>query len=229
MNRRWIVRGLVVGTASAIAIAAIAGGATLRRARAEQGVFVGGPLPRGTLTTSDHSDAWKIANALLAAPSFIAERAAVMDWPLDPKTGEGRLLRRGTNGWTCMPDTPGRPAHNPMCVDETMKAWVAAAMAGQKASVDRVGFAYMLLGEARADANDLLAKTPPPGKDWIYVGPHIMVVLPSADRASLLGVNRDILNGEAYVTAVDSPSPLLVIPVARPHEMLTVKRAGERL
>jgi hypothetical protein len=224
MIRRRIVGGLVVGTASALAVAVIAGCAARRRAGAEQGTSVRGPLPRGVMTSSRHTDAWKIGNALLAAPSFIAERAAVEDWPLDPETGEGRLLRRGSNGWTCVPDRPGRPAHNPMCVDETMRAWIAATSAGRKASVDRVGFAYMLLGEARADADDPLAKAPPPGRDWIYVGPHVMVVLPSADRASLLGVNRDLRSGEAYVTAIDSPSPLLVIPVARRDEEIVVKK-----
>jgi hypothetical protein len=85
----------------------------------------------------------------------------------------------------------------------------------------------MLLGEARLAEDDPPAKTPP-GKDWVYIGPHVMVVLPTADRASLLGVNRDIRNGEPYVTAVDAPSPLLVIPVAGPHEVITARKAGER-
>ena len=78
------------------------------------------PFPPGTFTTSAHSDEWKIANALSAGPASITEEAAVIDWPANPKDGmsDGRVLRQGTNGWTCMPDVPGRPQHDPMCMDE---------------------------------------------------------------------------------------------------------------
>src|ERR1700757_1989624 len=85
-------------------------------------------LPPGTFTTSAHSDEWKIANALSAGPASITEHAGVIDWPANPKDGmsHGRVLRQGTNDWTCMPDVPGRPQHNPMCVDETMMKWLDA-------------------------------------------------------------------------------------------------------
>ena len=61
------------------------------------------PLPPGTFTTSAHSDEWKIANALSAGPASITEHATVIDWPANPKDGmsPGRVLRQGTNGWTC--------------------------------------------------------------------------------------------------------------------------------
>jgi hypothetical protein len=63
----------------------------------------------------------------------MAEHAAVIDWPANPKDGmsHGRVLRQGTNGWTCMPDVPGRPQHNPMCVDETMMKWLTATSLGR--------------------------------------------------------------------------------------------------
>ena len=85
------------------------------------------PLPPGTFTTSAHSDEWKIANALSAGPASITEHAAVIDG-----MSNGRVLRQGTNGWTCMPDVPGRPQHNPMCMDETMMKWFMATLAGKK-------------------------------------------------------------------------------------------------
>jgi hypothetical protein len=88
------------------------------------------PLPPGTFTTPAHSDEWKIANALSAGPATITEHAAVIDWPANPKDEmfHGRMLRQGSNGWTCMPDVPGRPQHNPMCVDETMMKWFTATL-----------------------------------------------------------------------------------------------------
>jgi hypothetical protein len=79
------------------------------------------PLPPRTFTTSAHSDDWKIVNALNASPATITEHATVVDWPENPKDemSHVRVLREGSNGWTCMPDRPGRLQHNPMCVDET--------------------------------------------------------------------------------------------------------------
>ena len=102
------------------------------------------PLPPGTFTTSAHSDEWKIANALSAGPAAITEHATVIDG-----MPNGKVLRQGTNGWTCMPDVPGRPQHDPMCADETMMKWFMATLAGKKPDIDRVGLSYMLMGEAR--------------------------------------------------------------------------------
>ena len=36
--------------------------------------------------------------------------------------------------------------------------------------------------EAGADQKDLAVKTPPEGNDWYYAGPHVMVVLPDANK-----------------------------------------------
>ncbi len=74
------------------------------------------PLPPGVYTGTPHSDEWKIKNALSAGPPFVTNKAAVVD--MDAKMNM-RTLRAGTNGWTCMPDIPNRPQHDPMCADET--------------------------------------------------------------------------------------------------------------
>jgi hypothetical protein len=120
------------------------------------------PLPPGTFTTSAHSDEWKIANALSAGPPSITEHAAMIDWPTNPNDGlsHGRVLRHGTNGWTCLPDVSGRPQHDPMCVDETMMKWLMATLGGKKPDIDRVGLSYMLMGEARQGQGATPAKDP---------------------------------------------------------------------
>ena len=33
---------------------------------------------------------------------------------------------RGQNGWTCMPDNPHTPGHDPMCMDANAVKWAAA-------------------------------------------------------------------------------------------------------
>ena len=198
-------------------------------ALADDALPVSDPLARGAMTSSRQSDDWKIRNALSAAPASIAEGATVMDWPADPKNehAHGRVLRQGTNGWTCMPDTTGKPQHDPMCNDATMMKWMMATIAGRKPNIDRVGISYMLLGEAGADQNDISAKTPPKGKDWYYVGPHVMIVLPDADKDALRDINHDISNNQPYVTALQSSSPLWVIPVAKAGERVTAYTPGQ--
>jgi hypothetical protein len=179
------------------------------------------PLPAGTFTTSAHSDEWKIANALSAGPASITGHAAVIDWPQNPEDGmsHGRVLRQGSNGWTCMPDTPGRPQHDPMCVDATMMKWLMATLAGKKPGIDRVGLAYMLLGEPREGQGAPPAKDPSKVKEWFYVGPHVMVVLPDSAKDALRGINQNLANNLPYTTLlsygdVASATPLWVIPVA---------------
>jgi hypothetical protein len=148
-----------------------------------------------------------------------------MDWP-KPGEQHGRILRMGSNGWTCMPDRLGKPAHDPMCGDETMMKWVEATFAGHKPNIDRVGMAYMLQGEAGADQNNISLKTPPKGKDWYYVGPHVMLVLPDKDKPALKYLNHDISTSQPYVTALSSSSLLLVIPIARPHQEVKITANG---
>jgi hypothetical protein len=182
------------------------------------------PLPPGTFTTSAHSDEWKIANALSAGPATITEHAAVMDWPANPneEISHGRVLRQGSNGWTCMPDVPGRPQHNPMCVDETMMKWFMATLAGKKPDIDRVGLSYMLMGDVRqgqdATSADSPAKDPRQVREWFYIGPHIMVVLPDSAKDALRGINQDLSNNKPYTTLLNSSdvaTPLWVIPFAK--------------
>lgn len=189
------------------------------------------PLSPGTFTTGAHSDEWKIRNASAAAPRFIAESATIIDWA-DPKmTGRlvmGRTLRQGSNGWTCMPDVPGRPQHDPMCVDETMMKFMMSLAAGTQPKIDRVGLSYMLLGEAREGQNVLPTKDPRQVQQWFYTGPHIMVVLPdSAEKSALRDINQDLTTNMPYTTILNQETglPLWIIPVARsgeridPHEV----------
>ena len=188
-------------------------------ARAEDLSTATAPLPPGTFTTSAHSDEWKIANALSAAPATIAEHASVVDWPANPRDGmsQGRVLRQGNNGWTCMPDVPKRPQHDPMCVDKTMMQWIMATLAGKKPNIDRVGLAYMLMGEARQGQGAAPAKDPAQVKDWFYIGPHVMIVLPDTAQDALRGINQDMSDNLPYTTRLSSSvdaTSILVVPVA---------------
>jgi hypothetical protein len=187
--------------------AAIGFAAISSRAVAEDLSSATAALPPGTFTTSAHSDEWKIANALSAGPLSITEHAAVIDWPTNPKDGmaHGRVLRHGANGWTCMPDVPGRRQHDPMCLDETMMKWLMATQAGKKPDIDRVGLSYMLMGEARQGQGATPGGEPSQVKQWFYVGPHIMVVLPDSAKDALRGINQDLSNNQPYIYRASAP------------------------
>jgi len=58
------------------------------------------------------SDAEKIASAVQAGPKFVTQNATVIDYPTSP-SGEFRVLRAGTNGWTCLPGFRGAPMMSP--------------------------------------------------------------------------------------------------------------------
>jgi hypothetical protein len=191
------------------------------------------PLPPGTFMSAQHSDEWKIRNALSAGPPWIADNASVVEMTMTttggaPKMTE-RVIRRGTNGWKCMPDVPGRPQHDPMCADETTMKWLTAVMDGRKPNIDRVGLSYMLLGEARQGQNVPPAKDPSTVRDWYYVGPHVMVVLPDNDMDAFRSSNEDLTKDGDYVTSLNhSKSLLWVIPVAGAGERIRAYRPSAR-
>jgi hypothetical protein len=56
----------------------------------------------------------KIADALRAAPAYIADSATVVDWDMTT------VLREGSPDWICVPTAPGKLQPAPMCGDPTM-------------------------------------------------------------------------------------------------------------
>ena len=63
------------------------------------------------------SDAALIADALSAAPTSVAAGATVMNH-------DGRVLRKGTTDWVCMPDIPEVPNDTPMSLDAPWRSFI---------------------------------------------------------------------------------------------------------
>ena len=125
----------------------------------------------GTAKAPMSNDA-KIKNALAAAPAGIAKDAAVADMA----PGGGMVeLRKGANGWTCMPDMANSPGADPMCLDKIAMQWAEAWMAHKDPKLAGMGLGYMLQGGSTADNDDPFAAKPKPGKDWLKEPPHVMV------------------------------------------------------
>lgn len=115
-----------------------------------------------------------IKNALSAAPAGIAKGAAVMA-PGATAAAPMIELRKGSNGWTCLPDDPSTPANDPMCMDKNAMAWAEAWMSKKTPQIPGVGLGYMLQGGSTADNDDPFAKQPKAGGQWIIEPPHLML------------------------------------------------------
>ena len=114
-----------------------------------------------------------IASAQSAAPAAVSAKATIVT--MDAK-GAMTTLRKGTNGWTCMPDAPDTPGPDPMCFDANAAKW-AEAWVGHKAPPNgAVGVMYMLAGGTDASNTDPYATKPTAENAWINTGPHIMIV-----------------------------------------------------
>ena len=147
----------------------------------------------------------KIDRAMSAAPAAISANATIMN-------GDGTILREGSNGWTCMPDTmPGDKA--PMCNDAL---WMKMMMAvGSKADfqADRIGISYMLAGDIGAGVSNSDPYHPDRAhaEDYTETGPHMMIIVP---KEMLKGITDDPSTGGPYVMWGDTPYAHIMVPVA---------------
>jgi hypothetical protein len=115
------------------------------------------------------TDAAKIKSALAAAPAAVSKDATVMDMETM------KVLRKGTNGWTCMTDGPS-PGTDPMCLDKNAMEWAEAWMHHKDPPKDKMGFGYMLMGGSDASNTDPFATKPNSADRWIDTGPHVMIM-----------------------------------------------------
>src|SRR3982750_4458539 len=109
-----------------------------------------------------------IASAQSAAPAAIASHATIVT--LDAKGGM-HTLRKGSNGWTCMPDAPTTPGPDPMCFDANAAKWADAWLHHKPPPAGVAGVMYMLEGGTDASNTDPYAK-PTADNDWVKTGPH---------------------------------------------------------
>jgi hypothetical protein len=118
------------------------------------------------------TDAELIANAMSAGPAAISRNATIIAMEGDKM----RTLRQGKNEFTCVPDDPGSPGNDPMCLDKNGMLWLTAWMDHKDAPKGKMGLVYMLQGGSDASNVDPFATQPAAGQKWVTTGPHVMVV-----------------------------------------------------
>ncbi len=142
-------------------------------------------------------------SALSAGPADVTDGATLLD-------AEGNVLREGTNGWTCIAETPGM---GPMCNDAVWMEALGALQAGEPFPTGKFGVSYMLAGEGGAPGVsnlDPAATEPTEDNMWIKDGPHMMLILP--DPALYAGMSNDV-SEPVYVMWGDTPYAHLMVRI----------------
>jgi hypothetical protein len=201
----WLARVEMGGTSSTASMATTAASTSASTCGAMS-------TPTAAQTAPDAQA--KIADAMSAGPAAVADNATVLDYEMDAE-GNFVVLREGSNGWTCFPDTPGTPRDDPMCLDQTWMGWMQAFMANTTPTITVPGVAYMLQGGADASNIDPFATVPAAGEDWVISPPHIMLLLPEG------------LDQAVYATDPDSGGPWIMFPgTPYEHIMMPVGPGG---
>ena len=156
------------------------------------------------------SDKQLIASAMKAAPAKVAKDATIIAMEAD---GKMRTLRKGTNGFTCMPDNPATPGPDPMCMDKNSVEWVMAWVEHKPPPAGKVGLMYMLAGGTDASNTDPYATKPAPNNNWVKTGPHVMVVGADASFYDSYPKGAKPDTSVPYVMWAGTPYQHLMIPI----------------
>src|ERR1700730_122409 len=113
----------------------------------------------------------EITRALSAAPPDVAQAATIAK--TDSQGKIIKILRPGSNGFTCMPGNPkeiGRPA---MCEDQASMQWFSDFLQHKPKPTNTVpGIIYMLAGATQRSDSDPYDKTSPPN-GWSPLDDHV--------------------------------------------------------
>ncbi|MGQ0639795.1 MAG: hypothetical protein ACT4P6_03345 [Gemmatimonadaceae bacterium] len=161
---------------------------------------------------------WKIQTYSSAAPPAVAANATVLDWN-DSLKAPGTEIRKGTNGWTCLPLNPP-PAGGytsateaaPMCGDANAMAWGDAYMKKTTPKMAALGIAYMLHGDLGASNTDPYATAQTADNDWVVTAAHVMIL--PADAKRIATITTDHKSGGPYQMWKGTPYAHIMIPVS---------------
>ncbi len=125
-----------------------------------------------------------IASAISAGPPSVTDNARI-------QVMGGKVLREGSNGWTCYPGSEGS---GPMCNRAQWDAVIAAWAERKPVQVKEFSISYMLAGEGDAAGVsniDPFATEPTADNDWVKEGPHLMILVPDPSLLEGLSTNPE--------------------------------------
>ena len=164
------------------------------------------PTLRAEAQTTDD----KIKSAMSAGPPMVARNATILD---GVDVAKAKVLRQGTNGWTCLPDDPGSPGNDPQCLDKNGLEWWTALMAHRPPHLTAPGIDYMLQGGSDASNTDPFASQPAAGEKWVNSPPHVMFIPGPGDKLNPAIFSTDPHSGGPWVMFPGTPYAHLMVPV----------------
>jgi hypothetical protein len=181
------------------------------------GTIAFGMVRSTAVASQDDADvAAKIADAMRAGPSSLSNDATILDYEMD-EAGNFVVLRDGSNGWACLPDTPGTPSDDPMCFDQAWMEWMQAFMAGEEPTTTVPGLAYMLQGGTDASNTDPFATEPAAGEEWVVSAPHVMLITHEELDQTVFSTDPD--SGGPWIMFAGTPYEHIMMPVADGERM----------
>lgn len=145
-----------------------------------------------------------LAKVKTAAPEQIVAKATIVMM----KDGKPTNLQTGDNGYTCLID----PTGTPLCADENAMAW-SNAVKTKAAPPDKVGFIYMLAGDAGTSNHDPYQRAS--HQHWVQTGPHVMIVGPRVREMSGYPRTADVADAtQPFVMFPGTPYEHLMLPVS---------------
>ena len=137
---------------------------------AEEGHKMAAPAKAPVRTMSKDE---QIKIALSAAPAPIAKEAGVMVYGEEGKLVEAK---KGTNGFTCVPDISGLPTPDPICNDPAATQWFNDMLSGApKPTNTAPGISYMAQGGWHFEKDGKVVMQDGPGVKKIQEPPHWMI------------------------------------------------------
>lgn len=161
---------------------------------------------------SSHSvdDKKAMMSAMSAAPMNVSAKATIVAMDAN---GKMRVLHKGHNNFTCMPDNPATPGPDPMCMDPAALAWAEAWIGHKKPVEGKIGFMYMLMGGTDASNVDPYATKPTANNHWLQTGPHVMIVGASQSFYDMYPKSAQPDTTVPYIMWSGTPYQHLMIPV----------------
>jgi hypothetical protein len=162
------------------------------------GALAQAPSSPATSVELNESTQAEIARALSAAPPDVARGATVAK--VDSQGEIVKVLRPGSNGFTCLSGDPKEIGQPAMCEDQASMQWFSDFLRHKPKPTNTVpGIIYMLAGATQRSDSDPYDKKSP----LIKVGPHWMIMWPFDPKATGLPTHHKPTG--AYIMWAGSP------------------------